>query len=250
MARRASSRGGFERGLLRGDGGGDGLAQAVEARAFAEALLGTHTAQRLHERGNAPRLAERTDAHRLQRLGGGGGGDGGEEVGSERVDHGGVVVGGGGKRKRGGDLPFTGDVPSPLSGFATRLQMRIPAVRRPSVLEQFCFRSVTHSNPPKSHVEPGHPDVLPLGNCMFPIMLQFSFIMRRVPCFNGKVIFWVRSDLRRKTKSRLAPKFADAIIGLEPSSFSSSACQFRWSSPSRYQFSNTLLNADSAHISI
>ena len=77
------------------------LAQAVEARPLGLALLGAHAAERLHQRGDASRLAECGDPHRLQRLGRGGGVIWLSRSVLKRVGHGArVVAAGGRKRKR------------------------------------------------------------------------------------------------------------------------------------------------------
>ena len=64
------------------------------------------------------------------------------------------------------------------------------------------------------------------------------------PCFNN--IFTGSLDLSflcRNRKSLSAPKLTDAIIGLMPSSFSSSLCQPIPTLPSGYSFNRTLLNS-------
>ena len=64
----------LQRRLARGDRRRHGLAQRVDPRPFAAALLGRHRAQRLEQGGDLARLAERRDAHRVERgeVGGGG----------------------------------------------------------------------------------------------------------------------------------------------------------------------------------
>ena len=113
-------RGGLERGLLGGDGGGDALAQAVEAGAFDQALLGRHAAERLHQPGYAARLAERGDADGLERIGRGGSIDLREEVGLEGVGHAGVSRGKRRTNERGRGLPASS--PRPKSCLEPKLQ--------------------------------------------------------------------------------------------------------------------------------
>ena len=82
-------RGGVERGLALGDGGGDAVAQAVDQRALHPPLVGAHRAQGLEQVGDFAGLAERGDAHGLQRRRIGCGGDLGGEIGFEggKVGH-------------------------------------------------------------------------------------------------------------------------------------------------------------------
>ena len=62
------------------------LAQRVDLRRFGGARVGVHRAQRLEQRRDLARLAERRDAHRVERGEVGGGGDFARETSLERVD--------------------------------------------------------------------------------------------------------------------------------------------------------------------
>src|SRR4051812_26725501 len=76
------------------------------------------------------------------------------------------------------------------------------------------------------------------------------FITSKVPCLRGTTILTRLSSFLRIMKSRVSPKFTEAMVGFFPNSFSSSECQFRWSLPSRYQLSKTLLKVIPENLSI
>lgn len=83
-----------ERGLLqaRFAGGqrlGDGFAQGMDARALFLALFGGELAERLEQAGDRALLAERLDAHRLQRIERGGGIDRGKQLAAQGIEIGG-----------------------------------------------------------------------------------------------------------------------------------------------------------------
>jgi hypothetical protein len=87
---------GLQRGLARGDGRGDPVAQAVDHGPPLAALILAHRAQGLEQFGNRPGLAERSDAHALQGGHVGGFCDSRREVGFEfrEIGHVGSVLSG------------------------------------------------------------------------------------------------------------------------------------------------------------
>ena len=72
--------------------------QRIDGRTALLARGGVHAAQRLEQRGDAARLAQRRDAHGVQRAEIRGGGDGGQGFGADRI-----IGGHGATSRRGGD---------------------------------------------------------------------------------------------------------------------------------------------------